>query len=170
MALLVQSDLGDVANANGYITVAFFKSYHDDRGVSYSPLTDDQIAQRIVLGSDFLDQRWRYKGTRLEVNQTTEFPRESLYDSEGNLVEGIPQAVKEATAEYAIRTALFQDAPAPVGGGAVKRERLKLDVLETETEYTEGYAGTAVFPAFPKPDLILKRAGFVVNSTRIERA
>jgi hypothetical protein len=44
MTLIVQNDAGDAAGANGYISVAEFKTYHDARGNSYAGKTDDQIA------------------------------------------------------------------------------------------------------------------------------
>lgn len=131
MALNVQSDLGDVANANGYISVADFKAYHDDRGNVYTPYTDPQISAAIVRGTDYLDTRFRFRGIKLAATQTTMWPRQAgeqafipwmdinfsnvpisfdgpaafvaLVDPAGNQILGIPKAVKNATAEYAFR-------------------------------------------------------------------
>lgn len=64
MALVVQDDLGSL-DANGYITVAFFKSYHDARGNSYSGKTDQQIEYAIIKATDYVDTRFAFRGTKL---------------------------------------------------------------------------------------------------------
>src|SRR3954464_1966504 len=66
MALVVQDDLGSL-NANGYISVAFFKSYHDARGNSYVGKTDQQIEYAIILATDYVDTRFSYRGTKLSL-------------------------------------------------------------------------------------------------------
>lgn len=118
-------------DANAYITVAFFKSYHTARGHSYAGKNDDQIASAIINATDYVDTRYRYIGIKLYANQTTEWPRQAgadtssvwwdmsfaspivtfdnttdpvaLRDSNNQEVVGIPTAVERATAEYAFR-------------------------------------------------------------------
>lgn len=174
MAFTVQDNTGTVANANAYITVAEFKAYHDDRGNDYSALTPDSVIEkRIVKATDHIDYSHQYFGEKLVLaTQTTEFPRSNLYDVDGNLIKGIPQAIKDACAEYALRTDLVVDAPAVAGGAGIKRERVKLDVLETETEY----AGSSAIPVrtqaiIPAADRIISRSGFAVRTGgRVGRA
>lgn len=170
MAFTVQNDTGTQAGANAYITVAEFKAYHTDRGNSYAGLSDTVLEQRIVRATDYIDYSRTWRGDLLEEDQTTEFPRVDLYDRRNKLVEGVPQPIKDACAEYALRTELWVDAPAVAAG--IKRERVKLDVLETETEYSGSSAsGGRSWPSVPAADMIIKRSGYSISTGgRVARA
>lgn len=164
MAFTVQNDAGTIANANAYITVAEFKAYHDDRGNSYG--ADPAIQVGIIKATDFLDRNFRWKGNRLVTDpmQTTEFPRENVFDREGFAYTGIPKPIKQACAEYALRalgSPLLVDTPAPSGGRELRRERVKLDVLETETEYMPGGGDSS--PSYPLADLILEQSNLLAD-------
>lgn len=81
VTLVPQNDTGDAVGANCYHDLAYFKAYHDSRGNSYSPFTDDQIKAGIIRATDYLDTRFDFKGVKLNGNplivQTTEWPRKS---------------------------------------------------------------------------------------------
>lgn len=200
MVLTVQDDTGTVANANAYIDVAAFKAYHDDRGNTYG--TDDtKIEQAIVKATDYLDSRFRFIGVKLASPQTTQWPRQAgtsvflpwadinfvgpdvsfsgpttvvlLTDTQGNAITGIPQAVKDATAEYALRAltaVLFQDAPAPVGGRMIASHKVTVDVISEETVYAPSQ-GTGQFqmPAYPAADMKLAAAGLIEIGRQVYR-
>jgi hypothetical protein len=55
----VQNDAGTAANANAYITLAFFKQYMDDRGRVYP--VDAAVQLGIVKATDYIDARWRLR-------------------------------------------------------------------------------------------------------------
>lgn len=155
--LTVQSDAGTVANANGYITVAQFKAYHLDRGTYAGADSDAVIGTAIVRATDHIDTSKTYKGTLLEDDQTTQFPREGLYVN-SVLIEGIPVGVEKACAEYALRALaapLIPDSDDPTSG-VIKRVRSKVDVIEDETEYMDGAGPGSQLPAYPAADLLLK--------------
>lgn len=193
MALVVQTDDGTAAGANSYIDLPTFKSYHDDRGNDYSAFTDPQLTSAIIRACDYIDSRFRFKGVKLLGTQTTEWPRQAgagifvpwwdvnfitpdvtflgpstvvfLSDSSGNPIQGIPEAVKEAQAEYALRAAsapLFQDAPAAEGGRLINEEEVTVDVISHRVQYAPAQ-GTGQFqmPAFPTADMKLARAGLI---------
>lgn len=63
--LVVQDDDGDVANANAYITLAFFQSYHTNRGNDYSDSSSDEQKAAIIRATDYLDTRFDFRGVRL---------------------------------------------------------------------------------------------------------
>lgn len=52
-------------HANAYITVDFFTDYHASRGNVFPASPVDPIRRSIVRASDYLNQRYRYKGTKL---------------------------------------------------------------------------------------------------------
>lgn len=92
MAFIVQDDAGDVVGANALIDVAYLRSYHADRGNSLGVKTDAQLQQAIVQGTDRLGD-WRFRGVKIG---STPFPRHSAG------VDGIPETIKQANAEYAL--------------------------------------------------------------------
>lgn len=172
MALTVQTDDGTASGANAYPSVAEFKAYHDARGNAY---TDDDvlIAEGIIRATDYVDQRFRFRSTKLLQAQTTAFPRVLFTDDDGFDVTGIPVALKNATNEYALRAMtapLFQDAPAPDGGRIIDAITQKVDVIEQAITYAPSTGGgNAVMPAYPPADLMLQRAGLIISGRILVR-
>jgi hypothetical protein len=96
----------------------------------------------------------------------------ALVGPDGTQILGIPEAVKRATAEYALRALslrLFEDAPAPSGGKDIKSESIHVDVIRRDVEYVEGQAGAFALPVYPTADLLLTRAGLIVSGRRVMR-
>ncbi len=88
---------------------------------------------------------------------------------DNNKVLGIPQAVRDATAEYALRALsipLFQDMPSPVGGRSLVSQTIKVDTIEQSTEWSPMQSGGFFMPAYPIADLMLARAG-LINASRV---
>lgn len=201
MGITVQDDTGTVVGANAYIDVAAFKAYHDDRGNVYAPATDPQIAQAIIRATDYLDSRFRFRGIMLVQGQTTQWPRQAglsifipwqdvtfgtpdtefdgptsmvaLTDLSNNPIIGVPLAVKNATAEYALRALsqpLFQDAPAAVGGRLIQEHEVQVDTIREHTVYAPSQ-GTGQFqmPAYPAADMMLARAGLIETGRTVYR-
>lgn len=159
MAFTLQDDLGAVAGANACISEAEFITYHADRGNDHSAFSTAQVEQAIIKATDYVDSRFlnNFPGTRLVLGQSTEWPREDAYDREGDLVEGIPTALKEALAEYTF-VALSSDlTPTPDydAGGVITRKKEKLGPLEEETVYSETSQKTGL-RTYPVADLKLR--------------
>jgi hypothetical protein len=159
--------------------------------------TDAQIQSAIVLATDYVDTRFAFNGEQLTgLTQTTQFPRDNLFAPgfcpsptgfypymdeltgwyywspvEAPKITGIPVALKKAICEYAKRAftaSLLVDAPPPVGGRAIRRKRVKVDVIETETEFEPGAGmGVAVIGSYPAADLLLSRAGLIESGSRL---
>lgn len=173
MALVVQNDQGTAAGANAYVAVAFFKSYHDDRGNSYAGKSDAEIEKAIVKATDYLDTRFRFRGNRMfsTDSQTTEWPRYNAKDDSGYCVDGIPPAVKKACCEYALRALSKNINPDPVGdetGQAVKRISKTAGPVSKDIEYAN--PGTLSLPKYPVADRMLAAAGLLVNTSVLVRA
>lgn len=172
MAFVVQDPDAPKSDANGYITVAEFKSYHDDRGNGYTA-TDTEIEQAIVRATDYIDARWTFAGNREDADQSTECPRSGVYDHRGHSLDGYPDELKEACAEYAYvvaetTTSLYPSPNVDTTGRSVKSVRKKADVLEKETEYfgSAGAGGKAVWTAFPMADGKMRRTRLLAPTRR----
>jgi len=133
MALIVEDGTG-IADADAYVSTVAFKTYCDDRGLSYAGKSDTEIDQRIRLATEYIDTINRYKGNRLKSTQSLQFPRSNLYDWGGDLALGLPTKVKQACSELALRALtgeLYQDL---ARGGEVKSE----SVGELSVTYADG--------------------------------
>ena len=179
MAFSVQDDNGSVVDANAYIDVAFFNTYHSDRNVTdvvdgNFELLDVQGA--IVLASDYLDSRYSYVGERRSSLQTTEWPRFDAVDRDDYVVFGVPTIIKEACADLALAElkqagSLFPDITFDSTGQGIKRIKNKLDVLENEIEYFGGNSPQSAqkSPIFYQADWRLKRSGLLLSRRRLVR-
>jgi hypothetical protein len=117
-----------------YCTVAFADEWHANRGNTvWAALTTPQKEQALRKATDYLEQVYTWKGTKVNNIQVLSFPRYGIY-VDGYLVNSdlIPLQVQSATAEMAVRAS--QGDLAPDLTQDVKRE--KVDVLEIE--YKDG--------------------------------
>jgi len=201
VTLVAQNDDGDAVGANAYVDVTYLDAYHLNRGNDVTAYTDDEKKAAIIRATDFLDTRFTFRGVKLTATaaQTTEWPRKATatttsmyYDfsyvpvsfssdgtttllsgPNGEEISGIPEALKRACAEYALRAltiSLLQDAPAPTGGVAIEELSQKVDVIEQRVKYaTAQQSGAVVLPAYPAADLLLVRAGLVESGRQIVR-
>lgn len=172
MALTPQNDSGTVVGANAYIDVAFFKSYHDERGNVYSA-ADDVLGQKIILATDYLDERFLYAGQKLGgTAQTTEWPRLSAYDQNRLAILGIPTAVKEATAEYALRAltlaSLNPDPDRDSTGATIQSKSEAVGPISESVTFVGG--ATFQMPKYPAADQKLRRAGLIRSGGTLLRA
>ena len=172
MAFTVQDDNGSVAGANAYISVDELKAYHADRGNDLSGKTDPDLEKAIVRATDYLDHRFNFVGKRLTLDQPTQWPRSSAYDRDRYIVNGVPKAVKEATAEYALRAltlaALNPDPTADETGRAVQAKSSEVGSIKESVTYAQG----AVFqlPRYPAADQRLRKTGLTRSGGDLLRA
>lgn len=170
MTLIVQDDTGQVAGANGYITVAFFRSYHGDRGVDLSGVVDADIETAIIRGTDYMDTRWRYKGIRSQTAQETEWPRYNIIDVDNLYVYGIVIHVQRACAEYsliALNAALNPTPTRDATGQRVIAKTTQVGPILNNVRYAPGAIFTE--PTYPIADGLLKRRGYIISSTELTR-
>lgn len=156
MTLIIQDDLGEVADANSYISVQEFLDYWTARGVDYTSLSTAEVEALLIPALSYMDDLNDYRGYKLNGrDQTTEFPRDELYDCSGSspvLVEGVPREIKQAQCEYAkIQSDNGTLQPNENVNGAVKRTKEKVDVLEEEIEYVGGGQNGGVI-SYPQAD------------------
>ena len=142
-------------NANSLASVQDFKDYYSLRNVNISTLTDEKIEGFLVLGTDYIVQKYDFKGSKLKDTQSLPFPRvvnnETIF----------PINVKYATILLAFKSqngSLLADSQQQV-----KKE--KVDVLEVE--YMDGSSSEVVYNdvlGYLKP--YLSNAGNVYNISR----
>ena len=163
MTFTVQNDAGNVAGANAMISLAELAAYHADRGVDLAAYSNTLREQAIVRATDYLDNRWSFIGSA--ISTTTPWPRTDAYVA-AVAVEGIPRAIKNACAEYALLsllgTSLWADPAASADGRMVTMERVKAGPVEKETSYAAPGTRPGTTPSFPVADKIIIRAGLIL--------
>ncbi len=85
------------------------------------------------------------------------FPRGGLFDRDGRLVQGVPLKLRQAVAEYAVRSlssALQPDPTADAYGSRVQRTKSRVGSLLREVEYVEG-AALQINRPYPAADQLL---------------
>ena len=142
-------------NANSLASVQDFKDYYSLRNIDISTLADTEIEGMLVLGTDYIVQKYDFKGSKLKDTQSLPFPRvinnETIF----------PNNVKYATILLAFKSqngSLLADSQQQV-----KKE--KVDVLEVE--YMDGSSSEVIYNdvlGYLKP--YLSNAGNVYNISR----
>ena len=153
--MFVYEDGTGLSNANSLASVQDFKDYYSLRNIDISTLTDTQIEGFLVLGTDYIVQKYDFKGSKLKDTQSLPFPRvvnnETIF----------PINVKYATILLAFKSqngSLLADSQQQV-----KKE--KVDVLEVE--YMDGSSSEVIYNdvlGYLKP--YLSNAGNVYNISR----
>ena len=121
MAFIVENGTV-VANANAYITTAFFTDYHNDRGRgAVSEFSTNEKQSAIIRATDYIEGRFslKFKGHRTNpTGQSLSWPRRDVFDEDDYLLvhsNEIPKELMNATAEYALRAILCGEvAPDPM--------------------------------------------------------
>lgn len=172
-----------IATANAYIAVAFYRTFHTDRGRVVNEKAS-VIEGAIVRATDYIDKRFgrMFRGYRESKLQGLEWPRLQAMDESGWPLEDVPKLLQRATAEYA-RTAINVGVIAPNPQSSVGPQALdgtvsaaatgevikeKMDVMETEylpisRSRDMMFAGT--LPELPEADLWINE--LIVGLNRI---
>lgn len=163
--IAIQNDDGSVSGANSYVSLAEFLSYQNQRGRSVE-YDAQKIKQALIRACDYMDMRFRYVGSKLLARQqTTEWPRYGAYDSDGELVEGVPIEVKNAQCEYAARALVGELSPDPKvdsSGFAISEKSTKIGPMQKTVKYAnDPYTTKAEFASYPAADAYLRK--FVVS-------
>jgi hypothetical protein len=164
MAFTVEDGTG-VAGANAYIDLDYANAYHAERGNSGWTGVDEVRQQAIVRATDYVETRWgtQFRGAPefWETPQGLSFPRLYIYDHLGTAIEGVPDLLKRAIAEYALRAlnaALMPDPSRPESGvsGPVTSVRERVGPIESETRYAFGVV-TPEMVSYPAADRLVRQ-------------
>lgn len=91
------------ATQNAYATVAEFKTYTADRGLTYTA-TDTEIGQALIRTARWLDSYMadRLPGRRAAAVNALAWPRTDAKDRDGYALTGVPVPVQHANIEAAL--------------------------------------------------------------------
>lgn len=115
VTLIVEDGAGK-SDANALLSLSGLKAYADERGISYSAYTDDQMNSAIVRASAFLTNAFVWDGLKVHGrDQTMAWPRVNMTDREGWVIPSteVPREVLAACAEIAFYEAATPGAMNP---------------------------------------------------------
>ena len=173
MALVVEDGTGKT-DANSYLSEADADTYNTNHSVStdWSGATQANKEIALRLATQYLDVRYKslWKGVKYADAQALDWPRiwaekEGTYDSSYYDQESIPQILKDATAELALRViegdTLFDDIIKP---GTIKSQSVTVGPIKKSTSYMGGYTQVKKYPLI---DGLVK--SLIKNSSSLER-
>lgn len=180
---LVVEDGTGLDNANAYLGLVEAAEYHRLRAnAAWDTATEAAQVAALINATQYVDIRWSFIGDILvdDPAQALSWPRdggadEPLYDRRGvDVAETVPLAVRQATAEYALRAlagALLPDPTVPDEAGRfVSLKREKLGPLEEETRFSDTRA-VQTTRKYPEADRLLRQSGLLAElSDRAGRA
>lgn len=148
MALIVEDGSG-LSTSDSYTTVSFIDTYNSSYNSDALWLNaQTNTKERAVrIATQWLDVNFGdvFGGQRTETDQALCFPRINLLDNQTNYYvdsDSIPLNLQQATAIIAIQSLSediwdtdYQINSGVNGGAPIKRQKDKVDTLETETEY-----------------------------------
>lgn len=139
MALTVETGDGN-PSANTYILVADVDTYFTDRANTVWIGAAATKEAALIVATQYIDNHYhkRWKGRRANETQALDWPRLSVVDDDGYSILStvIPQQLKDALAEAALRHItgiLMADIDTP---GTIKREKNKVGPLEEDITYS----------------------------------
>lgn len=168
MAIRVQDDNGTVARANAYADEAYVRAYWGDRGTDLTATADADIQAAIVNATQFLDTRYIFIGYIRNQDQPTEWPRFNAWDRNGWLIQGVPEAIKEAMADLANRAltaSLYSDPTRDATGRVVTSKSESVGPISESTTY-----GGYVLPEYDSVTRLLVSRGLTRVGIRAVRA
>lgn len=146
-----------------YVSLADCNTYHTNMGNAAWTGTDPAKEAALRKGTAYLDShyRGRWKGTKGDSSQVLAWPRNSVLDEDGYAVdpETIPQRVKDACCEAALRMLAGDMEPDLARGGRILSE----SVGEISVTYSEGAPAGTRYPAI---DALLR--GILKSGSTVE--
>lgn len=158
----VPEDGSGLPNSNSYIDVAYADAYFADRLITaWSSLAPEAKQAALIAATDYVDKRWGpyFKGCRLTETQALEFPRDAFLDASD--AGYIPEVLKKATAEYAIRASsapLAPDIEQDPSGYQVSRKMEKVGPIEERTDFAFLGPGATrqLLTPYPAADMLIR--------------
>lgn len=140
MAIVVEDGSG-LVNAESFSSIADVTDYLErrNRETAWLALSEAEQEAKLRDTTDYLVNKYRgqWRGWIVSTLQSLPFPRLEVVDEEGRTLTGVPDILIACQCEL-INLAMSDPFVDVVTASAIKRERDKLDVLESEVEYVGG--------------------------------
>jgi len=160
-AFTVEDGTG-VAGANSYVDVAYADDYHSGRGNGGWGGTDAQKQAALVKATDHVERVYgpRFIGERGSAAQGLHWPALSAFEWPTgrpfpNTVatsDEVPDSLKRAVCEFALRALTVELTPDSPAGGTVVEENQRSGMVERELKY----ANPGGLPDFPSAELWMR--------------
>jgi len=124
-------------DANSYATVEVTKTYFAYINFDYSSYTNAEIETALIRATAFIDTYKRWPGKKATATQGLEWPRTDAYDVDGYLLQYVPEAIKKATMQAAMKELQEPFYFTKDAGEKVKRE--KIGEIEIEHTWKNAY-------------------------------
>lgn len=131
-----------VAGANSYLSVAEADDIlivNIQNYATWSALTTQQKEYLLIWATRTIDQYVDWFGAKTDEDNALRWPRTGVTDRDGNAIDDdeIPQALKNAVAELAIRQAIA-DRTGEQGRDGIKRVKADVVEIEFDSDYRIG--------------------------------
>ncbi len=153
MAAVIVEDGTNVTDANSYLSEGDATTYHGLHSEStvWSSASPDDKAKALRLATQYLDVQYacKWKGTRTNETQELAWPRTSVtdYDEFTIASNAMPQALKDATAEAALRSLGGDDLLFDLStAGIINSETIIIGPIEKVVGYSAGESKLETYP------------------------
>jgi len=158
--LVVETGVG-LATANSYLSVAQADAYHAQYGSSaaWAGASWSQKEAALVLATQYLDITYegRWRGRKASATQALAWPRFGGLDNDAYTIagDGVPENLKRATAELALRVVLGDELLGVIAQpGEVASESKSIGPISTSVTYVTGRPAGG--KQYPKVDGLLR--------------
>lgn len=152
MAFVVEDGTGKT-DANSYLSVEDADAYHESvtRSADWSSAALATKHNALIVATQYLDARYggKWRGFRWLAEQSLSWPRSMAYDDDGYAHDddALPQRLKDATAELALRVVLGDELLGPVTSpGQVTEESVTVGPISESKSYAGGRPYGTVYP------------------------
>lgn len=124
MTIIVE-DGGGRADATAYADIAYADGHHAQRGNdAWAAAAVPSREAALIRATDCLNAAWHYRGSVLNDVQALAWPRQGVEDDTGRTILGVPEAIKRACAELALKALTEELLPDQPRGGLIESESL----------------------------------------------
>jgi hypothetical protein len=149
MTLIVEDGTGK-KDADSYVDLAFFSDYADKwrDDADTNSYSDAAIERALRRATRYVDSH-RFLGWQVHEDQGLAWPRAWVGWIDGKIIDTktIPEAIKHATAEGAVRELQGDGLLVDHDGGTIKREMKQVGDLRKETEFASPRQAGKTFQA-----------------------
>lgn len=142
-ATFVVEDGTGLTDSNSYLSVVDSIQYHENHAApaTWTALSSSDKEKHIRIATQYIDAVYgpRLKGVRKTDSQALLFPRYGVYSEDGYCYSTteVPQAVKDATAELALRS-LTESLIVDQTDASLVVKDIKVGPIEIKKEYSGG--------------------------------